>query len=366
MKRQSELGLGSSIVITIVFAIMALYTYQIDGDSSYLAWIPGFGVLAGIIYSIIAAVQASNKKAMLKQQQDAAKSIKHDSYFGRDDLKLYFDSTTSKVIICATTKNEAKQEEITNFVLSKAVETDNYIVAIDLINHKILRARNENGIISKEIYSLHEELKNLGISLKNSNPSLKTYNNYAFVTDDINEFIAIVTPTKIHVHRYSDIVNVSYVENGSEAFSKSLGGAIAGGILFGGVGAIVGANAASAKQNKEIKKMSVKILLGSTMDSTITLSIYKAGEDGPVLNTKNDIELAKYEILMREADGIKDIFSIIIDIIDKKNANSNTDSNPLVSYVSVADELKNLAKLKDDGILSVEEFNELKTKLLNK
>ena len=73
-----------------------------------------------------------------------------------------------------------------------------------------------------------------------------------------------------------------------------------------------------------------------------------------------------YEGLMKEVSGIKDIFSIIIDIVDKNVAQKkSTPVSPLLSSASVADELAKLAKLKDAGILSEEEFNAQKSKLLN-
>ena len=63
MKRQDELSVGGSIILTIVFAVMAVFTYQTDssGEGNPLAWIPGVGVVAGIIMTIIAAINASNK-----------------------------------------------------------------------------------------------------------------------------------------------------------------------------------------------------------------------------------------------------------------------------------------------------------------
>ena len=61
-----------------------------------------------------------------------------------------------------------------------------------------------------------------------------------------------------------------------------------------------------------------------------------------------------------------DIFSIIIDIVDKNIAmQKSAPVTPLLSSASVADELTKLAKLKESGILSEEEFNAQKSKLLN-
>lgn len=360
MKKQEDLSVGGSIAVTILFAVMAVFSYLTDGES--FAWIPAVLSIVGIVVTIGAAISASDKKAKEEQQQNAGRSIKHDSSFGNHELKLYFDSSASKVTICATTTSQSSQEEIWGFLRSNAVETDSYIVAVDSTNHKILKASNNNGRISKTICNLDDELKTLGITIDKSSLTLKAYNDYAFVTDDDNEFIAIVEPSSIHVLRYSDIVSISYEENGNNVYNKSLGGAVVGGLLFGGVGAIVGGNTAKATQNKEVSSMSIKILLKSTSNSTIILTIYK----GATLKTKESADRMHYEGLMKEVTGIKDIFSIIIDITDKHSSQVAPSPTPLMSSTSsVADELTKLAKLKEAGILSEEEFNAQKSKLLN-
>ncbi len=365
MKRQDDLGVGGSIFMTVVFAAAAIFTYQTDPSGNPQAWIPGIGVIVGIIMTIIAANKASNESARKDQQESFGMTISHDSSFGNGDLKFYFDSSAKKVTVCATTTSGTNQKVIDGFVKTSAVQTDNHIVALDSTSNKVIRAKSNNGNVMLGQANINEELSKLGVTVTDSKPTLKHFNDYAFITDDKNEFITIVTPAKIHVLRYSDIVSISYEENGSDVYNKSVGGAVVGGLLFGGVGAIVGGNTAKATQNKEIRIMSIKILLKSTSDSTIILKIYEAGPDGNLLKTKKDADRMHYEGLMEEVTGIKDIFAIILDMVDKKVAQQKI--APVmqpVSSTSVADELTKLAKLKDAGILSEEEFNAQKAKLL--
>lgn len=366
MKRQDDFGVGGSIILTVVFAGMAIFTYQSDPSGNPLAWIPGAGAIVGIIMTIIAANKASNKSARKAQQEDFAKSVTFDSSIGDGDLKLYFDSSNKKVTICATTTNGKKQEIVNDFIKAKAVETDEHLVALDATRNKVLRVKNNNGDISLAQCCINEKLEVLGLEIKPSTTTLKAFNKYAFITDDVNKFITIVTPDKIHVHRYSDIVSISYEENGSDVFNKSLGGAVVGGLLFGGVGAIVGGNTAKATQNKEIRVMSIKILLKSTSDSTIILNIFEVGKDGSVLETKKAADRMHYEGLMKEVAGIKDIFSIIIDIVDKDiEQQKSIPTMQQTSTTSIADELTKLAKLKEQGLLTEEEFDAQKKKILN-
>ena len=366
MKRKEHPEVGASIFLTIVFAGMAIFTYQSDSWDNFLAWIPGIGVIWGIIMTISGAIAASNRSAREAQQDDFAKKVTFDSSIGDGDLKLYFDSLNKKVTICATTTNGFKQKTISDFVKTQAKETDEYFVVFDATCNKILRVSCRNGSIFSSLCCINEELKILSSDLKPSNPALMTFNKYAFITDDVNKFIAIVTPWTIRVLRYSDIVSISYEENGSNVYNKSLGGAVVGGLLFGGVGAIVGGNTAKATQNKEIKVMSIKILLKSTSESAIILNLFEAGKDGAVLQTKNSGARAHYENLLKEVSAIKDVFSIIIDIVEKDISPQNT---PQViqqtSTMSIADELTKLAKLKEQGLLTEQEFEEQKKKILN-
>lgn len=365
MKKKDELAdVGGSIVIVVGFGILAILSAANDAPAEIM-WVPCLGVFVGIIFTIIAAVKSSNANARKEQQESFAKTLVHDSSFGDGDLKMYFDSNSKKVTICATTTNGSTQQTVDDFVKSKSVQTDYHLVALDSTQNKVLRAKNNKGSISLGQCCINDEMKSLGVDVKNSSPSLKAYNDYAFITDDVNQFVAIVTPTKIHVHKYSDIVSISYQENGSNVYNKSIGGAVVGGLLFGGVGAIVGGNTAKATQNKEIKTMSIKILLNSTSNSNIILSIYKVDVENAALQTKKDVDRLHYEDLMKEVSGIKDIFSIILDIADKNIALQK--SAPIIQHNSnsVADELSKLAKLKDSGILTDEEFTAQKAKLLN-
>ena len=364
MKRQDNWGVGSSIFLSIVFAGMAILTYQSDPS---IAFIPVIGVLVGIVMAIKAANKAADESAKKEQQEKFSKSIVHDSSFGNGDIKIYFDTANKKATICATTAYGTSQKEIEGFVIYKSVQTDEHLVALDSSHNKILSVKNNNGNIVLKECCINDELKEMGIDVKPTSPTIKPYNDYAFITDDINEFIAIVTPANIHVLRYSDIVSISYEENGSNVFNKSLGGAVVGGLLFGGVGAIVGGNTAKATQNKEIRLMTIKILLKSTSNSTIILNIYEAGKDGAILETKKSDDQMLYEGLMKEVSGIKDIFSIIIDIVDKDIAMQKTSINTRLQFNNgIADELTKLVKLKESGYLSEEEFNIQKTKLLNR
>lgn len=196
----------------------------------------------------------------------------------------------------------------------------------------------------------------------------KDVGNYLFIMDDFFKVLVLVGSSTREIFNYSDIIEVSYEENGSQLYTKSagrtVGGAIVGGVLMGGAGAIVGGLSGGSKQNKEIKNMDIKILLRSTSRTTCVLHFKDVDR---VLKTKDETDRKLYETYVKNANQAKDILSIIIDNAKQSSAPiAQLVAQPVVapSSSSVADELAKLAKLKADGILTEEEFQAQKSKLL--
>ena len=192
--------------------------------------------------------------------------------------------------------------------------------------------------------------------------------NYLFLMDDFFKVLVLVGPDCHESFNYSDIIEVSYEENGSQLYTKSagrtIGGAIVGGVLMGGAGAVVGGLSGASKQNKEIENMDIKILLRSTIRTSCVLHFKDVDR---VLKTKEDADRKLYEKYVKNANQAKDVLSVIID--NAKQVSTPT-AQPIAQPVvapassSVADELAKLAKLKADGILTDEEFQAQKSKLL--
>ena len=192
--------------------------------------------------------------------------------------------------------------------------------------------------------------------------------NYLFLMDDFFKVLVLVGPGSHEIFNYSDIIEVSYEENGSQLYTKSagrtVGGAIVGGVLMGGAGAVVGGLSGASKQNKEIKNMDIKILLRSKSRTSCVLHFKDVDR---VLKTKEEADRKLYETYVQNANQAKDVLSVIID--DAKQASAPI-AQPITQSVvapassSVADELAKLAKLKADGILTDEEFRVQKSKLL--
>ena len=197
-----------------------------------------------------------------------------------------------------------------------------------------------------------------------SSITTKEVGNYMFVMDDFFKVLVLIGPGSHEIFNYADIIEVSYEENGSQLYTKSagrtVGGAIVGGVLMGGAGAVVGGLSGASKQNKEVRNMDIKILLRSTTRTSCVLHFKDIDRN---LKTKDETDRNLYETYVKRANQAKDILSIIIDNAKQTIAPI---AQPVVASTSrsVADELAKLAKLKADGILTEEEFQAQKSKLL--
>lgn len=358
MKKKEELSLGGSVVVTIIFAVLALLSY--NSNAGTLTVIPIAGIVIGVVMCIMAAIEQSKKSAREEEQNNFSDKLVYDSKHGDEDLMLYFNNQQKTITIGSSTTSNVTQEVVNDFVKTEVVDADSFIAVLDANQRKVLRVSGNAGKINRKTFNIAGDYEEkCGKRLLSSNPTLRAYNDYAFITDDVNQYVFILTPSKSYFLLYSDLVSVSYEENGNDVYNKSLGGAVVGGLLFGGVGAIVGGSTAKAKQNKEVSKMVIKILKKDTANPNIRLVIYS----GVILKTKNTADNMRYEELMKEVTGIKDIFSVILDIADNQKKFSK-DEESVPSPVSVADELTKLANLKAQGILSEEEFEKQKAKLL--
>ena len=142
-----------------------------------------------------------------------------------------------------------------------------------------------------------------------------------------------------------------------------LGRAVVGGVLSGGIGAIVGANTRGSSDI--VKSLTIRIITNNSFDSLRLIPLIKS-------NTKRDS--SNYKNCMSIAQGI---YSTIISIINSgKTANQNnlvdSDKTDVENSVvgiknseSLSDQIRELAKLKEVGLITEEEFTKKKQRILN-
>lgn len=291
---------------------------------------------------------------------------------------IYTDYGVNHQITSIAEKDKNKDVAVNNTIQScfKLLKTTRTSSGMEKNNYYHILIEESRGLIacctSGGVNKVFNYINANSLPKKRGNKSTintKTVGNYMFIMDDFFKVLVIVEGKSYEVFNYDSIIEVSYEENGNQLYTKSagrtVGGAIVGGVLMGGAGAVVGGLSGASKQNKEVKSIDIKILLRSTSRSSCVLHFKDIDRD---LKTKDDSDRKMYETFTKNANEAKDLLSVIID-----NAKQIQVSAPVVkpsiqqapsTSSSVADELAKLAKLKADGILTEEEFKTQKAKLL--
>lgn len=153
----------------------------------------------------------------------------------------------------------------------------------------------------------------------------------------------IASSTNI-VHNYKDINSFELLENNSSISKGGVGRALAGGVLFGGVGAIVGGITAKRETNPVCQSLKLKIALNDINNPIIYLDFVKS----QIL--KNSEE---YKRIIRAAHECMSLLQIICNDVSSEEKNA----------VSTADEIARYKKLLDEDAITKEEY-ELKKKQL--
>ena len=383
-------------------------------------------IVAAIVGSGVSMAIASDKKEkrinQKKQLEASATEFDITDRRGDDRCTLYFDKSKKKVMIAFITERCVNKYIVDDFEKDLVSRIENTVCVIDVKQRKAIvvdgndskstsysvieyseKDFNKEIVSSNSIqpqlkgcmtmmlpplYVLVEEsfgfisvfkdgklydsfnyISKDYITKKNvlsSSVTIKSYGAYTFILDDFFKVLTIVSSLSSHtVLNYKDIIDVTYEEDGTTLYTKSasrtVGGALVGGALLGGAGAIVGGLSGNSKQNKVVKSMFIKILVRNTTTPTVSLNINYTGE---TYQTKNASSKTIYDARVRSANQIKDLLSVVID--EGKNI-SQVPMQPKANQGigSVADELVKLAKLKEQGLLTEEEFNAQKAKLLS-
>lgn len=174
----------------------------------------------------------------------------------------------------------------------------------------------------------------------------------------------IVTTT---IYPCKDILESEILEDGQETTKTSrgsqLGGALVGGLVLGGVGAIIGGLSGKKTHTDKINSIDLKIIINDTNSPMIVFNFFKS------LNTegieKSTTAYKQYIIKAREWNSLLAVLIKKADEDDNKNSmNLEADINNSKS-VSIADEIMKLKILNDDGIISDDEFSVQKNNILN-
>jgi len=139
--------------------------------------------------------------------------------------------------------------------------------------------------------------------------------------------------------------------------SSQIGGALIGGLALGGVGAIIGGLSGKTQTAGKVKKIELRLIVNDTKNPIHDINF---------LNSESKKDSYFYREAMKRARHWHALITVLIKQADMKDKTNVTNGKRKIQSVSIADEIKKLAELRDSGVLSDEEFQQHKARLLGK
>lgn len=170
----------------------------------------------------------------------------------------------------------------------------------------------------------------------------------------------IVVRQRLHfVHQtfaFKDLISAHICEDGESVIStdrgSQLGGALVGGLLLGGVGAVIGGLSGKQKSNKKVKRVDLRITMNCLDEPTVDIRIF---DDTTPLKKKE-----KLTDILEKAQQTARHWLGMLDVVIKRSTVQTASIAPTQEHTNVVDKIKDLHQLKTEGLLTEEEYNEQK------
>lgn len=171
---------------------------------------------------------------------------------------------------------------------------------------------------------------------------------------------------KDKMYKYGDILKSEILNDGISVTSTNrgsqIGGALLGGLLAGGVGAIIGGLSGAQTSHEKVKKIELNVIVNDSSNPIHKIAFL----DSQITSYAKDSQ--EYKDAYNKAYHCHQLIGVLIRQADdedrqkeKDSAQSNVNSQ---QGISVADELIKLQQLKVEGILTGEEFDMQKKRLI--
>ena len=266
-------------------------------------------------------------------------------------------------------RNKRKMNSINNLIQSKlkelgyvatnAIWNDSLYVATDVQKDKVVIIRydkKECKILNVQSIDFHTtKFLSNGEQINGDYSFVYSKNaTLIYIDDNAKEILILCSddvknPKKI---KFSDILSVELVMDSNVITKKSIsnvvGRSVMGGAIAGNVGAIVGGVTASSNSQDVCKYLQLLITIRDTQNPIISIDL---------CNCKEGLKDVKQSDVYKQAQLLIKTFSVIID---------SSSQMPKEGDKSIGDELKDLVKLKEQNILTEEEFLTLKRRLIEK
>lgn len=244
-----------------------------------------------------------------------------------------------------------------------------------------IHRKNERNAVRSKIMNVMTKPPEKGVvqrsSVISSDILVDVKGNGGIVLDARNMQVGIVRgqgafarPTMIP---YRDVLSSEIIEDGETVTKTQRGsqvaGVLIGGLALGGIGAIIGGLSGSTKSLGKVSKIALMITINDLRDPVHYVMLL---DESSALAA--DAAIGKthpsYKEAMGEAQKWHGKMKVIIrqaDEEDRRQEKADAENTVTVaSQTSLADELKKLSELRDQGILTEDEFATQKAKILEK
>lgn len=156
--------------------------------------------------------------------------------------------------------------------------------------------------------------------------------------------------------KYETIIECKIIENSNVINSGGIGRAIVGGIIAGDSGAIVGAN--TRKSKNIVSSLLIRIVTKEIDEPLYTVEL---------LDYQIDTNKPLYANFYKQAmEFANNVYATIQAIINDNNNTNVVETKQEPNSTNGLEQLEKLADLKEKGIITQEEFEESKKKILSK
>lgn len=153
------------------------------------------------------------------------------------------------------------------------------------------------------------------------------------------------------LYNYEDLVDFELLENGTSVAKGGLGRAVVGGLLLGGVGAIVGGVTGSKKSQNICNSMIIKVTVQDLSNPAINVQLIAGG-----IKTNSIL----YQQATNMAQEALSVFQVICRDVEQRKQSQPVE----VSQPSAANEILKYKQLLDMGAITLEEYEAKKKQLL--
>lgn len=134
-----------------------------------------------------------------------------------------------------------------------------------------------------------DEAKKIKAKLEKENPGARVFisnwGDWLLVLDFEKQKIILGASNNSKKYDFADIISVDLCKNGATITSTNRGsqilGAIAGGIAFGGVGAIIGGLSGSTTSSEKIKQIAIRVTVEDVSNPSYEINFFRSPEGLP-------------------------------------------------------------------------------------